>query len=115
MRRQTAVDEELWCSTPHRPTSLYAESCSQNAGAIRTSRLVPVFLTIRRSDERQDDDRSGGLAGYDEQVDVSIYLALELILVRKLLNAITLKTASQKRVQIRARPRFAVAQLAKIT
>ncbi|NOV19183.1 ATP-binding protein [Ensifer adhaerens] len=37
-----------------------------------------------------------GLAGYDYQVDVSIYLALDLMLVRKRLDAITLEPANHE-------------------
>lgn len=39
---------------------------------------------------------SAGLAGYDYQVDVSIYLALDLMLVRKRLDAITLEPANHE-------------------
>ena len=37
-----------------------------------------------------------GLAGYDYQVDVSIYLALDLMLARKRLSAITLEPANHE-------------------
>ncbi|WP_321365279.1 hypothetical protein [uncultured Celeribacter sp.] len=37
-----------------------------------------------------------GLAGYYYQVDVSIYLALDLMLVRKRLDAITLEPANHE-------------------